>query len=148
VTDDDEQHVVFKLARPGRGKYGRRVAGHTHLIDFPEALEAFFSRVGELKHALGAKGAEQVGAIEVLIAEGLAARDRGDQATAIARIIEAMRRLADAAADSGTPEAAMLRMMAERFREAMVHADLSQAKDAAETMRVRSGSTVHPKKPS
>jgi hypothetical protein len=137
---------ALNLAARGRGKYGRSVPDHSHLIDFPEALEAFFSRVGELKHALGPKGAEQVGAIEALIAEGLAARDRGDAATAIARIVEAMRRLADAAADSATPEAAMIRMMAERFRQAVGHADLSQAKDAAEVMRVQSGSTIIPKK--
>jgi hypothetical protein len=119
---------------------------HSHLIDFPEALEVFFSRVGELKHALGPQGAEQIGAIEVIVAEGLAARDRGDRATATARIIEAMQRLAQAASDSGTPEGAMLRVMAERFRQAVGQGDLSQAKDTADTMRARSGSTIHPKK--
>jgi hypothetical protein len=138
---------ALNLAACGRGKYGRSVAGHSHLIDFPEALEAFFSRVGELRHALGPKGAERIGVIEALIAEGLAARDRGDAQTALARIVEAMQRLAEAAADSGTPEGAMLRGMAERFRQAVGHADLSQAKDAAEVMRVQSGSTIHPKKP-
>ena len=40
----------------------------------------------------------------------------------------------------------MLRMMAERFRQAVGHGDVSQAKDAADTMRVQSGSTIHPKK--
>ncbi len=122
------------------------MAGHTHLIDFPEALEAFFSRVGELKHALGPKGAEQLGAIEAIIAEGLAARDRGDRDAALERIVTAMRRLAEAASEGGTPEGAMLRAMAERFRQAVGHADLSRAKDAAETMRVQSGSTLTPKK--
>ena len=122
------------------------MADHTHLIDFPEALEAFFSRIGELRHALGPKGSEQLGAIEAIIAEGLAARDRGDRATALERITTAMRRLAEAASDSVTPEGAMLRMMAERFRQAVGQADVSQAKDAAETMRVQSGSTLVPKK--
>lgn len=123
------------------------MAEHSHLIDFPEALEAFFSRVGELRHALGPRGAAGLGAVEALIAEGLAARDRGDRATAIARIVEAMQRLAELAAESGTPEAAMLGAMAERFRQAIGRADVGQAKDAAETMRVRSGSTLVPKKP-
>jgi hypothetical protein len=135
------------LRETGEASKRRVVAEHSHLIDFPEALEAFFSRVGELKHALGPKGAEGIPAIEVLIAEGLAARDRGDRPTAMARIVEAMQRLADLASDSGTPEGAMLRVMAERFRQAVGQADLSQAKDAAETMRVQSGSTVLPKKP-
>src|SRR5262249_29783668 len=97
------------------------MAEHSHLIDFPEALDAFFSRIGELRHALGPKGAERIGAIEAVIAEGLAARDRGDRTTALARIVEAMRQLADAAADSGTPEAMMLRAMADRFRQAVSH---------------------------
>ena len=123
------------------------MAEHTHLIDFPEALEAFFSRVGELKHALGAGGAERVGALEAIIAEALAARERGDQATAIARIVQAMQRLAELASESNAPDAPMLRMMAERFRQAVGHGDVSQAKDAADTMRVQSGSTIHPKKP-
>ncbi len=122
------------------------MAEHSHLIDFPEALEAFFSRVGELRHALGPKGVERIGAIEAVIAEGLAARDRGDRTTALARIVEAMRQLADAAADAGTPEAAMLRGMAERFRAAVSQADVSSAREAADVMRVQSGSTVHPKK--
>jgi len=122
------------------------MAEHTHLIDFPEALEAFFSRVGELKHALGSGGAERVGALEAIIAEGLAARERGDHATSIARIVQAMQRLAELASEGNAPDAAMLRMMAERFRQAVGHGDVSQAKDAADTMRVQSGSTIHPKK--
>jgi hypothetical protein len=123
------------------------MAGHSHLIDFPEALEAFFERVGELKHALGAGGAERVGTLEAIIAEALAARDRGDQATALARIVDAMQRLAELASEGGAPDAPMLRLMAQRFRQAVGHADLSQAKGAAEVMRVQSGSTLHPKKP-
>ena len=123
------------------------MAEHTHLIDFPEALEAFFDRVGELKHALGPGGAERVGALEAIIAEALAARERGDHATAITRIVQAMQRLADLASESRAPDAPMLRMMAERFRQAAGHGDVSQAKDAADVMRVQSGSTIHPKKP-
>jgi hypothetical protein len=122
------------------------MADHSHLIDFPEALEAFFSRVGELRHALGPRAADQIPAIEALIAQGLAARERGDGPAALRHILAAMQRLADAAADAGTPEAAMLRAMAQRFRDAVGRADLSRAKDAAETMRVESGSTLHPKK--
>ena len=123
-----------------------RMAEHTHLIDFPEALEAFFSRVGELKQALGPAGAAGVGAVEALLAEGLAARDRGDMPTALARLVEAMRRLADLASDSGSPEGPMLRLMADRFREAVGRGDLAQAKGSADVMRERSGSRLVPKK--
>jgi len=122
------------------------MADHSHLVDFPEALEAFFARVGELKLALGPKGAESVGHIEMLIAEGLAARERRDHTTAVARIVQAMQRLAELASDSGAPDGPMLRMMAERFRQAIGQADLSQAKGAAEVMREQSGSRIIPKK--
>jgi hypothetical protein len=122
------------------------MAGHSHLIDFPEALEAFFSRVGELAAAVGPKGSDGVKQVEALIAAGLAARERGDRLTAISSIVQAMERLAEVASASGSPEGAMLRQMAARFREAMTHQDLSQAKDAAETMRVASGSTITPRK--
>jgi hypothetical protein len=122
------------------------MAEHSHLIDFPEALEAFFSRIGELKAALGPAGAPGVGAVEAVIAEGLAARDRGDVATAIARLVEAMERVATLASDAGSPEAPMLRMMASRFRDAVGRGDVSQAKGTAEVMRAQSGSTLHPKK--
>jgi hypothetical protein len=122
------------------------VAEHSHLIEFPEALEAFFSRVGELRHALGPDGAAGVVQVEAMIAQALAARDRGDGAAALAGIVEAMQRLADLATKAGSPEGALLRGMAERFRQAVVHTDLSQAKDAAETMREQSGSRIVPKK--
>ena len=106
----------------------------------------FFERVGELKAALGPQAAGGVGHVETLLAEGLAARDRGDRTTALARVVEAMQRLAELATAGGSPEGPVLRMKAERFREAVSHADVSQAKDAAEVMREQSGSRVVPKK--
>ena len=122
------------------------MAEHSHLIDFPEALEAFFSRVGELKAALGPKGAPGVAAVEAVIAEGLAARDRGDVRTAVARLVDAMERVATLASDAGAPDGPMLRMMAAQFRAAVGRGDLSQARGAADVMREQSGSAIHPKK--
>src|SRR5207247_855300 len=51
---------------------------HSHLIDFPEALEALFSRLGELKIVLGPAAAPGVDEVERHLREGLAARERGD----------------------------------------------------------------------
>ena len=62
---------------------------HSHRIVFPEALEAFFLRIGELKVVLGPKSAAGVDGLEALIREGLAARERGDVPMAIARIVDA-----------------------------------------------------------
>ena len=119
---------------------------HSHLIEFPEALEAFFSRIGELKVILGPRAAGGVDALEALIREGLAARDRGDPATAMACITQAMSRLAELAGESDAAEAPMLRAMAEHFAAALRRGSLGEAKDAAEVMRTRSGSTVIPRR--
>jgi len=51
---------------------------HSHLIDFPEALEALFSRIGELKLVLGAAAEPGLNEVERLLREGLAARGRGN----------------------------------------------------------------------
>lgn len=120
--------------------------GHTHLIEFPEALEAFFSRVGELRAVLGPGGAEGVTKLEAMIGEGLAARDRGDRAGAVTRIVQAMDLLAELASKADSAEGPMLRAIALQFRNAMSRGAVSEAKGHAESMRERSGSTLHPRK--
>jgi hypothetical protein len=119
---------------------------HSHLIEFPEALEAFFSRIGELKVVLGPRAAAGVDGLEALIREGLAARDRGDPGRAIQHITQAMRRLAELAADSDAAEAPMLRAMAEQFAAALGRGALGDARAAADVMRERSSSTVIPRR--
>ena len=78
--------------------------------------------------------------------EGLAARDRGDSATALSRIGQAMSRLAELAGESDAAEAPMLRAMAEQFAMALRRGSLGDAKSAAEVMRARSGSTIIPRR--
>ena len=119
---------------------------HSHLIEFPEALEAFFSRIGELRIILGPRAAGGVDGLEALMQEGLAARDRGDSATALSRISQAMSRLAELAGESDAAEAPMLRAMAEQFAMALRRGSLGDAKSAAEVMRARSGSTIIPRR--
>ena len=119
---------------------------HSHLIEFPEALEAFFSRIGELKVILGPRAAAGVDGLEALMREGLAARDRGDSATALSRIGQAMSRLAELAGESDAAEAPMLRAMAEQFAAALRRGSLGDARAAAEVMRARSGSTIIPRR--
>ena len=119
---------------------------HSHLIEFPEALEAFFSRIGELKVILGPRAAGGVDGLEALMQEGLAARDRGDSATALSRISQAMSRLAELAGESDAAEAPMLRAMAEQFATALRRGSLGDATAAAEVMRARSGSTIIPRR--
>jgi hypothetical protein len=121
-------------------------APHSHLIEFPEALEAFFLRIGELKVILGPRAAAGVDGLEALIREGLAARDRGDPGRAIQGIMHAMRRLAELASESDAAEAPMLRAMAEQFASALERGALGDARATADVMRERSGSTVTPRR--
>jgi hypothetical protein len=120
---------------------------HSHLIAFPEALEAFFTRVGELKVVLGGSSAPGVDRLEAVMQSALAARERGDVPGAVAGIVQAMELLADLA--SGTPgvDGGQLRGMAAAFKQALAHGALGEAKGAAEAMREASGSRLIPKKP-
>jgi len=120
--------------------------GHSHLIDFPEALEALFSRMGELKLVLGAAAAPGVDEVERLLRDGLAARARGDAPAAMTRVAQALDRLAELASASDTAEGALMRAMAERFRQALGRGAVGAAREAAEVMRARSGSVLTPRK--
>ena len=121
--------------------------GHSHLIEFPEALEAFFSRVGELQVLLGPGSTDGVKRLESLMQQGLAARARGDVPMATARIIQAMDLLAELASAAPGLDGQMLRAMAEHFRAALGRGHLGEAKAAADVMREQSGSRLIPKKP-
>lgn len=120
--------------------------GHSHLISFPEALEIFFGRMNELKLLLDPKEAGNVGQVETLLREALSARGRGDFPAAVTKIGQAMDRLAGLASTGDPQEGAMMRAMAEHFRQALVRGAMGDAKEAAETMRQRSGSTITPRK--
>jgi hypothetical protein len=119
---------------------------HSRLVAFPEALEALFTRMGELKIVLGPAAAPGVDEVERLLREGLAARERADLPAAVDRIGRAMDRLAALAAHADAAEGAMMRAMADRFRQALAHGALGDAKETADVMRERSGSVVYPRK--
>jgi hypothetical protein len=119
---------------------------HSHLIDFPEALETFFARVGELRVVLGPAAAPGLARVEALIRDALAARDRGDATAALARIGEAVTAFAALAGEALPNEAPMLRGAAERLRSALAAGALGEAREAADVMRERSGSVLIPKR--
>jgi hypothetical protein len=130
----------------GDGPRERDVPGHSHLVDFPEALETLVSRLGELKVVLGPGATAGVDAVEASLRAGLAARARGDVPAALAGIGEALDRLAALASDADAAEGAMMRAVATHFRAALAAGALGEAKGAADVMRARSGSVVRPKK--
>ena len=119
---------------------------HSHLVEFPEALEAFFLRIGEITAALGPGKAEGVRALEAHVQEGLAAREQGDVPRAIGAIVRAMEMLADLVGDDPRLDGPMLRAMATNFRAAMARGAVGEAKASADVMREQSGSTIVPRK--
>lgn len=123
------------------------MAEHSHLVDFPEALEVLFSRLGELKVVLGPVAAPGLDQMEARLREGLAARGRGDVGTAVVKIGQAMDLLAGLAAHADPAEAAMMRAVAEQFKQAIARGAIGEAREQADLMRERSGSVVRPKKP-
>jgi hypothetical protein len=58
-----------------------------------------------------------------------------------------MKRLAELASMSDAAEAPMLRAMAEQFAVALSRGSLADARQSADVMRERSGTTVIPRKP-
>ena len=120
--------------------------GHSHLIEFPEALEVFFTRLPELRAALGPNAGDGVGRLEELIQEGLAAREQGDVPRSVDAVVRAMEMLADLAGTQSELDGPMLRAMAAHFRQATTRGSLPDAKASADVMREQSGSTVIPRK--
>jgi hypothetical protein len=118
----------------------------SHLADFPEALEALVSRLGELKIVLGPAAAPGVDAIEGNLRDGLAARERGDVGAAVVRIGQAMDLLAALAGHADPAEAAMMRAVAAQFKTAIARGALGEARAQADVMRERSGSVVRTRK--
>lgn len=116
-------------------------------VEFPEALDVFFSRVNELKLAVGPRGRDGVAQVEALLREGLAARGRGDVPQAIGRVLLAMERLAELVSRDDPGEGAMMRAMAGQFRQALLGGTTADARGKAELMRERSGAVITPKKP-
>src|SRR5438552_18786268 len=93
--------------------------GHSHLLNFPEALEALFSRLGELKVVLGPAAAPGVDQVEADLRSALAARGRGAVPAAVERIRAALGRLAAFAAAGRPAGGASRRGLGARVRQAV-----------------------------
>ena len=122
-------------------------APHSHLVDFPEAIEILASRMDELKAVLGPAAAAGVDKLAETLRQGVAARGRGDVGTAVAKIGQAMDLLAGLAGHADPAEAAMMRAVATQFKQALARGAVGEARAQADVMRERSGSVVRPKKP-
>ena len=119
---------------------------HKHEEAVPVAIESVVARLGEIETVLGAAAAPVVAAVRTGLIAASAARDRGDMATAITHIGEAMDRLSALADGLDPGEATLMRALAQNFRAALLRGDAAQAQRSAATMLERSGATTRQKR--
>jgi hypothetical protein len=105
----------------------------------PLAIDAVVSRLSELDTVFGPQARPTLEAVRASLLEAMAARDRGDGAAAVARIGEAMDRLASLADGLEEAEAMLMRVLAEQFRSALLRRDTAGARRTADVMFERSG---------
>src|SRR5512140_2520009 len=92
---------------------------HEH-SPIPLAIDSVVSRLGELEVVFGPAAKPVIDGVRSLLLEALAARDRGDGATTVTRIGQAMDRLAGLANDLDPAEGMLMRVVAEQFRAALL----------------------------
>ena len=112
---------------------------HEHRPVVPLALEQVIAALAELETVLGAAARQVVPAVQVRLAEALAARDRGEPVEALRLIGQAMAELAALADRLDPQEATMMRAVSDRFRSALLRGDLPEAKQDLDVMFARSG---------
>ncbi|MFI5397878.1 MAG: hypothetical protein ACHQ9S_20260 [Candidatus Binatia bacterium] len=112
---------------------------HDHEPQIPLALEAVFTRLGDLEAVLGKQVAPTLAAVRATLATAMAARDRGDIPAAIGQIGQAMDRLAALADQLDPAEALLMRALASTFRAALLRGDESQVKESTAAMFQKSG---------
>ena len=119
---------------------------HSPFIEFPEALEVFFTRMDELKRVVGPKHAAAVDQVGDTLREALAAQARGDMPAAMTRIMQAMQHLSTVVSGAIPDEGPVMQAMAAQFQQALTRGSVGDAQQAADVMRAKSGSTLRPKK--
>ena len=95
--------------------------------------------LGELEVTIGERARPAVAELRQRLRAAVASRERGDLAGSLEQFRGAMERLAAIAGELDPAEGAMMRMVAQRFTEALRHGDKGTAKEAVNLMRHRSG---------
>jgi hypothetical protein len=116
---------------------------HDHSV--PEALEVLVSRIPELRVMFGERGAAAMAAVEDDLRLALGARGRGDPGQAVSLLARAMDRLAALADTLDPAEGTLMRALVERFRHALSRGRASEARQAADAMREKSGAKTIPR---
>jgi hypothetical protein len=145
VTNDDEERKRLLSCNSVGGLYPSGGMTHKHEEQIPAALESVVARLGELEVVIGAHVGPLVAAVRSLLITAMAARDRGDMPTAVARIGEAMDTLSAVAARLDPAEATLMRSLAHNFRAALLRGDATQAHQSAAFMFEKSGAVQRKK---
>jgi hypothetical protein len=97
--------------------------------------------LGELEVVIGEKARPAVAEVRAGLRDAIALRERGDMPAALAAIRRAMERLAALGSELDSSEGAMMRMIAERFTNALNLGRKGEAKKVVNLMRNKAGDT-------
>jgi len=95
--------------------------------------------LGELEVTIGERARPAVVELRQRLRAAVASRERGDLPGSLEQLRGAMDRLAAIAAELDPEEGALMRMVAQRFTEALKLGDKGTAKEAVNLMRHKSG---------
>jgi hypothetical protein len=97
--------------------------------------------LGELEVVIGEQARPAVAEVRAKLRDVIACRERGDMPAAIIAIRTAMERLAALASVLDPNEGAMMRLVAEKFTQALGTGDKGDAKTVVDVMRRKAGDT-------
>jgi hypothetical protein len=95
--------------------------------------------LSELEVTIGERARPAVAELHQRLLDAVASRERGDLAGSLDQLRVAMERLAAIAGELDPEEGALMRMVAQRFTEALKLGDKGTAKKAVNLMRHKSG---------
>ena len=97
--------------------------------------------LGELEIVIGERARPAIAGVRERLRDALACRERGDMAGSIAAIRLAMEQLAALGSTLDPEEGAIMRLIAERFTEALGAGHKGDAKTSVDVMRRKAGDT-------
>jgi hypothetical protein len=109
--------------------------GHPSLDSFLKLAD----NLGELEVTVGPRARPVVAELRDRLRSAAASHERGDLPASLDKLRDAMERLAGVASELDPSEGALMRMVAQRFTEALMLGDKNTAKDAVNLMRHKSG---------
>lgn len=105
----------------------------------PTGVEQVMDALAELEGVFGESGRGVVRAVRSRLGEALAARDRGNPAAMLEAIAAAMAELPRLADRLAGDEAMLMRLVAGRFRQALLRGNVPEARQDLDLMFERSG---------